>query len=216
VIRSGWRSRLPRRLVLVAAAALIPVLAGCEAGTNAPTINFHYPTDAAGTVTGDISIRNVFVLGPGLGTNLRAGQSASLFMALVNTGAPDRLLSISAPGTATSVSIPSGGVPVLTNDPVLLNGPKPVLVLVHLTRTVLSGSSLKLVLTFRNAGTITLQVPVFPRALHYQTLSPPPAPTPSATVTATGKKGKHHKANASASPTPSASVTPTPTPTPTS
>jgi len=214
VIRSGWRSRLPRRLVLVAAAALIPALAGCEAGDNAPTLNFHYPTDAAGTVVGDISIRNVFVLGPGLGANLQPGQSASLFLALVNIGAPDRLLSISAPGTATSVSIPSGGVPVLTNDPVLLTGPKPVLVLVHLTRTVISGSSFRLVLTFKNAGTVTLQVPVFPRALHYQTLSPPPSPSPS--VAATGKKGKHHKANASASPTPSSSATPTPTPTPTS
>jgi copper(I)-binding protein len=199
--------------VLVAAAALIPVLAGCEAGNDAPTLNFHYPTDAAGKVAGDISIRNVFVLGPGLGANLQPGQSASLFLALVNTGAPDRLLSISAPGTATSVSIPSGGVPVLTNDPVLLTGPKPALVLVHLTRAVISGSSLKLVLTFKNEGTVPLQVPVFPRALHYQTLSPPPSPTPSATVTTTGKKGKHHKANASVSPTPSASVTPTPTPT---
>ncbi len=215
MIRSGWRSRLPRRLVLVAAAALIPVLAGCEAGTNAPTLNFHYPTDAAGTVAGQISIRNVFVLGPGLGASLQPGQSASLFLALVNTGAPDRLLSISAPGTATSVSIPSGGVAVLTNDPVLLSGPKPALVLVHLTRTVASGSSLRLVLTFKNEGPVTLLVPVFPRASHYQTLLPP-APTPSATVTPAGKKGKHHKASVSASATPSSTPTVSPTPTPTS
>jgi copper(I)-binding protein len=209
VIRSGWGSTLPRRLVLVAAAALIPVLAGCEAGNNAPTLDFHYPTDAAGTVVGDISIRNVFVLGARLGSNLQPGQSASLFLALVNTGAPDRLTGITAPGTATSVSFPSGGVPTVMGRPVLLTGPKPALALVNLTRTVASGSSFKLVLTFQNAGTVTILVPVFPRAGHYQTLSPP-APTPSATPSAvtTGKKGKHHKANASASP----SVSPTPSP----
>ena len=35
MIRSGWRSALSRRLVLAAAAVLIPVLAGCEAGNAA-------------------------------------------------------------------------------------------------------------------------------------------------------------------------------------
>ncbi|MFZ0044673.1 MAG: hypothetical protein WAL16_02485, partial [Streptosporangiaceae bacterium] len=80
----------------MAAAALIPVLAGCEAGNNAPTLLFHYPTDAAGTAVGDLSIRNVFILGAGINSNLRRGQSASMFLAIVNTGPADKLLSISA------------------------------------------------------------------------------------------------------------------------
>jgi copper(I)-binding protein len=191
VIRSGWRSALPRRLVLVAAAVLIPVLAGCEAGNEAPTIQFHYPTDAAGTVVGGITIRNVFVLGAPLGSQLHKGGAASLFVAIVNNGAPDRLLAITAPGSAASVSLPSGGVPVIFRHPVLLSGPRPQLVLTDLTRNLTSGSSLKLRLTFQKAGLVTLEVPVVPRAAHYATYSPPqptvavstPATTPTTSVT---------------------------------
>jgi len=35
----------------------------------------------------------------------RAGQTAGLYLGLVNVGAPDRLLSITAPGTATTVQL---------------------------------------------------------------------------------------------------------------
>lgn len=172
MIRNGWRSALPRRLVLGAAAVLIPVLAGCEAGNAAPTVEFHYPTDTAGTAVGALSIRNVFVLGAPLGSTLHKGQAAGLFLAIVNNGAPDRLLSIAAPGSATSVSLPSGGVPVIFGHPVFLSGPKPQLVLTDLTRNLASGSSIKVQLTFQKAGLVTLAVPVFPRAAHFATYTP--------------------------------------------
>ena len=191
MIRSRWAGALPRRLMLVSAAALIPVLAGCEAGNNAPTLAFHYPTDAAGTAVGDLSIRNVFVLGAPLGRDLARGQSASVFLALVNIGAPDKLVSITAPGTAASVTIPAGGVPVVTGHPVYYPGPTPQVILRDLTRPLGSGSSIRLVLMFQNAGPVTLLVPVVPRAAQYATLAPPPV-EPSATPTA-----------AAASPTPS-------------
>lgn len=68
---SGW----PRRLLIVAAAALVPAIAGCEAGNDAPTLNWHNPTDGVGTVTHAISIRNVFVLGaPGSAALPRPGS----------------------------------------------------------------------------------------------------------------------------------------------
>jgi len=173
VIRSGWRSGLPRRLVLGTAAVLIPLLAGCEAGNDAPTLQFHYPTDAAGTVVGKLSIRNVFVLGAPLGAHLHKGQSASLFLAMVNTGTPDRLLSITAPGSAASVTLPSGGVPVTSARPVFsLSGPKPQLVLVDLTRPLTSGSTIKLQLNFQKAGLVTIVAPVVPRAHFYATYAP--------------------------------------------
>jgi copper(I)-binding protein len=211
VIRSGWGSGPLRRLLLVSAAAVIPVLAGCEAGNNAPTLNFHYPTDAAGTVVGDLSIRNVFVLGAPLGSSLTPGQSASLFFAVVNTGSPDRLISITAPGTATTVTLPGGSIPLGTARTVLLTGPQAQAVLVNLTRTVTSGSVVKLVLDFQKEGTVTLQVPVFARAAHYTTYSPPPSPSPTPTPT----RHAHRHGAGSATPTPSPSLTPAATPSPT-
>lgn len=205
MIRCRWAGALSHRLVLVAAAALIPVLAGCEAGNNAPTLSFHYPTDAAGTAVGDLSIRNVFVLGAPIGRDLGKGESASVFLALVNTGAPDKLIKISAPGSAASVTLPGGGVLVTNGHPVLYSGPIPQIVLRDLTRPLASGGDITLTLTFRNAGTVRLQVPVLPRAAQYATLQPPlPAaaahasaqttPTPSSSATGT--------ASPSASPSP--------------
>jgi copper(I)-binding protein len=206
VIRSRWAGALSHRLVLVAAVALIPAVAGCEAGNNAPTLNFHYPTDAAGTVVGDLSIRNVFVLGAPLGHDLPKGDSASLFLALVTTGAPDKLIGITAPGTAASVTLPAGGIPVINGHPVFYAGPMPQIVLRGLTRPVLSGSTVLLKLMFQNAGTVELMVPVMPHADQYATLAPPlpAAVTPAAAPHASGQP----------TPTPSASATATAAPAP--
>ena len=198
--RSGWGSALPRRLVLLAVAVLIPVLAGCEAGNNAPTLEFHYPTDAAGTVVDHLAIRNVFVLGAPLGSSLQRGQSASLFLAVINNGAPDTLTSISAPGTAASVALPAGGIPVRYQHPVLLTGPKPAVFLANLTRTVTGGSNITLVLNFRNAGPVVLVVPVMARAAHYVTYGTPPSASPT----------RHPLVQ----PTPNAAVGPTPSASP--
>jgi copper(I)-binding protein len=213
VIRSGWGSALPRRLMIVAVAVLIPVLAGCEAGDNAPTLDFHYPTDAAGVAVGNLSIRNAFVLGARLGSTLSRGQSASLFLAIVNDGAPDKLLSITAPGSATSVTVPGGTVPISYGHPVFFTGPRPQLILVGLTRTIRSGSNLRLVLTFQKAGLVTLLVPVMPRATSYVTFAPPPlSASPSASPSATA--GKHHRARPTPTTSPSPGATPSPSPSP--
>jgi len=206
VIGCGWRSALPGRLVLVAAAALIPVLAGCEAGNNAPTLQFHPPTETAAATIGDLAIRNVFVLGAPLGRNISKGQSASLFLALASDGAPDRLLSITAPGTAASVTLP-GSIAVVPGRPVLLSGPRPQVILTDLTRALPNGTTVRLVLTFQKAGPVVMIVPVIARATHYVTYAPPQpivslSPSPSATA------AKHRKSHPSASP----SATPSPTP----
>jgi copper(I)-binding protein len=205
VIRSRWASA-SHRLVLVAAVALIPLVAGCEAGNNAPTLDFHYPTDAAGTVVGTLSIRNVFVLGAPLGRDLATGDSASVFLALVNTGTSDTLLSISAPGTAASVTLPAGGVPVVFGHPVYYAGPMPQIVLHDLTRPLMSGSDIVLKLVFQKAGAVTLHVPVMPRAAQYATLQPPlPAATPAVAAHASAQTTPTPSASASASAVPSPS-----------
>jgi copper(I)-binding protein len=208
VNRSRWAGALSHRLVLVAAVALIPVVAGCEAGNNAPTLDFHYPTDAAGTAVGDLSIRNVFVLGGPIGRDLTKGESASVFLALINTGAPDKLIKISAPGTAASVTLPAGGIPVVLGHPVYYAGPMPRVVLRDLTRPLKSGSDIVLTLVFQKAGPVTLHVPVLPRANQYATLEPPlPAATPATAAHASAQTTPTPSATTGASPTPSPTAT---------
>ncbi len=195
-------SRMPagRRLLVLAIAALIPALAGCEAGNNAPTQEWHQPTDGTGTVHNDISIRNVFVLGAAIGSTIKVGGSAGVFLALINNGSADRLVKISAPGTAKSVTLPGGSVSLASQKAVLLTGPAPKVVLEGLIRPLTGGSSVRLVLTFQNASSVSMAVPVMPRAQYYSTFSPP-SPSPSATP-----KSKKN----SASPSPSASASPSP------
>jgi copper(I)-binding protein len=203
VIRS---SRRPggRRLLVLAIAALIPVLAGCEAGNNAPTQQWHQPTDGTGTVHDNIAIRNVFVLGAPIGSTIKAGSSAGVFLALINDGSADKLVRISAPGTATSVTLPGGSVSLASQQAVFLTGPAPKVVLEGLTRPLTGGSSVRLVLTFQNAASVSITVPVMPRAQYYSTFSPP-SPTPSPTPT-TKSKHKGATATPSVSPSPSASA----------
>jgi copper(I)-binding protein len=189
-----------RRLLVLAIAALIPALAGCEAGNNAPTQEWHQPTDGTGTVHNDIAIRNVFVLGAAIGSTIKVGGSAGVFLALINNGSADRLVKISAPGTAKSVTLPGGSVSLASQKAVLLTGPAPKVILEGLIRPLTGGSSVRLVLTFQNASSVSMAVPVMPRAQYYSTFSPP-SPSPSATP-----KGK----KSSASPSPSASASPSP------
>lgn len=184
MIRTSRAAAGPRRLLVLAIAALIPALAGCEAGSNAPTQQWHQPTAGAGIVHDNIAIRNVFVLGARLGAAVPAGHSAGVFLALINDGSPDRLLSISAPGTAASVSLPGGAISLASQHPVLLTGPEPKVILEDLTHPLTGGSSVRLVLHFRNAASVAMEVPVMPRAQYYSTLSPPPSPTPAATASA--------------------------------
>ncbi len=206
MIRSSLRFAGPRRLVILAIAALIPALAGCEAGFNAPTQEWHQPTDGAGTVHNNIAIRNVFVLGAPLGRKIAAGHSAGVFLALINEGSPDRLLNISAPGTAKSVTLPGGAVILASQRAVLLTGPQPQVILQDLTRPLSGGSTVRLVMTFQNAGSLSLVVPIKPQAQYYSTFSPPPSPSPS--------PSKHPKAKAKASASPGASPPPTASPSP--
>jgi copper(I)-binding protein len=208
VLRPTARRSFVLRTAVTAAAA-IPLLAGCEAGLNAPVLHWHPPTAGtsvsipAATGRGFIGIRNVFVIGGGLNYSLPAGSSAGVFLALTNTGARDRLVSVSAPGTATSVTLPAGGVTLERDHTQFLTGPEPEVVLRGLTHTLENGTDIRLVLTFQNAGSVRLSVPVQPRAAEYATYSPAPAPSP--TATATPRHRHRGRAAASATPSPTAS-----------
>ena len=197
--------RALRRACAVAAVALIPVLAGCEAGGSAPVLHWHPPTNGASatikTGGGEIAIRNAFILGGVPNVTLPAGSSASMFVGLVNTGPRDRLIRISAPGAAASVTLPTGGVLLERDQSALLTGPAPKLVLSGLTRSLVSGTYVRVLFTFARAGTVSLTLPVIDRSDSFATFSPAPTPTPTAS-------GKHqHHGQTSATPTPATTPT---------
>jgi copper(I)-binding protein len=182
------RGTTAARRAIIGAALLVPVLAGCEAGYNAPTQEFHEAAAGAYSTpspSAGITVNNAFVLGPATGATLPAGSSAGLFLALYNSsGSGDTLVSASAPGTARSVTLEKGPVSVSPSASVLLTGPQPELVLTGLTRSLTGGQTIAITLTFANAGKVVLEVPVEPDAFYNTALSPPASPSASASATA--------------------------------
>ncbi len=140
------------------------------------------PPGASAVVSNTMRINNVFVLGPTPGFTLPAGASAGMFLALNNSGAPDRLISINAPGSAARVQVPAGGISVGREQSLLLTGPEPRVLLRSLTRSLHGGQYVRVNMDFQSAGHVTLLVPVMPRAAFYATYSPAPRlflqPTP--------------------------------------
>jgi copper(I)-binding protein len=184
VIRSSSGRPVARRTLIGALALLLPAIAGCEAGLNAPTLQFHQPPGNTYTVVNGIRIGDAFVLGPPSGSPVPSGASASMFLSLFNGGTSnDTLESVSAPGTAANVKVTGGTVSLPANSLVTLTGPKPSVVLSNLTKPLGSGEFISVKLNFQHAGEVTLEVPVQPQAYEYATFSAPPAPSPTATPT---------------------------------
>jgi copper(I)-binding protein len=187
-------TRWSRRMLFGALAVLVPALAGCEAGLNAPTLEYH-PAAFGGYAAHDgITIDNAFALASSTGV---AVPRASVFFSVTSQDG-DRLVSIDAPGTAPLVRIAGGAVNLPPQVPVDLTGPEPKVVLTGLSSPLTAGSTITMSFNFARVGTVTVQVPVEPQAYEYATYSPPPAiptgkPTPSSTL-------------ASPAPTPSASA----------
>jgi len=175
VILSNRAAAPLRALAVAAAAALVPAIAGCEAGFNAPTQQWHQPSAGASAVVNDeIRINNMFVLGAAPAFALPRGGSAGLFLALNNQGGPDRLIAITAPGSAIAVQMPGGGVRLGSQQSVLLTGPAPKVILRGLTRRLNGGQHILIVLHFLRAGSKVIQVPVMPRAQWFATFAPAP------------------------------------------
>jgi copper(I)-binding protein len=213
VIRARYGKTAAGRLLLGGGvlALLIGALAGCEAGNDAPTLEFHPASFGAHTVFDGIQITNAFVLGAPSGSTLPSGSSAGLFVSLYNSGtSSDTLVSATAPGTAGSISLSNGTVPLPANAaPVNLTGPEPEVVLEGLTQPLRGGSVINVTFDFAQAGRVTLPVPVEAQSFQWATFSPPASPTagaPVSTATATPVT------SASATGTATATATPTSTP----
>ena len=178
-------TRWNRRLLFGAIAVLIPVLAGCEAGQDAPTLAFHPASNGVSVIKDGITIDNVFVLGPELGGTLKTGGRASLFAA-ISAENGDRLESVDAPGFASAVQVAGGTINLPAQGLADLQGPAPQLVLTGLTHDLQGGATIQVVFNFAEAGPIRLSVPVEPRAYDYATYSPPAIPKAT-----TSAKKKH-------------------------
>ena len=203
-------TRWKHRMLFGALAVLAPALAGCEAGYNAPTLEYHQAAFGAYATKNGVSISNAFVLGPSPSGPEVAGGRAGVFLAITSQNG-DKLVSASAPGTATSVKILGGPVSVPAVGSADLTGPVPRVVLNGLASPLQGGTLVKLNLTFAEAGTIAMTVPVQPKAYEYATFSPPATPSPAATKK---KANPSASASASGSASPGATASPTATPTP--
>ena len=187
-------TRFARCLLLGAIAMLVPALAGCEAGADAPTLAFHPASNGTTTVVNGIRIDNAFVLGPAIGSSLPVGGQAGAFLALTAQN-HDQLVSAAAPGTATSVTLTNAPVTLPAGALVDMSGPAPQIVLNNLTSPLSGGETVQLELTFSSAGVVSIPVPVEPAAYDYTTYSPPPPSAPTGS----------HKSKARSAPASSAS-----------
>jgi len=179
VIRSRSGKTTRRRLLMGigAMALLIPATAGCEAGLNAPTLQFHQASNGTHAIFNGIRIINAFVLAAPAGSSVPKGASAGLFVGLFNDGtSPDALIGASAPGYAASVKLTSGTVALPVGSPANLTGPAPEVILTGLKRPLSGGQSLTVTLDFKRAGDVTLAVPVEPQSFYYATYSAAPTP----------------------------------------
>jgi copper(I)-binding protein len=208
VIRASFGKTAAGRLLIGAGALalLIPAVAGCEAGNNAPTLEFHAASAGTQTVVNGIKITNVFVLGAPSGSTVPAGESASLFLSLYNgAAASDTLLSASAPGSADTVTLDGGSVTLPAYTAVNLTGPSPSVVLKSLSKPLTAGGYVSVILDFEHAGSVQLQVPVEPQSYYWSTYSPPASPSASGASTAPGTSATGTaSAPSTASPSPSA------------
>ncbi len=204
MIRASSGKTAARRLLVGAGAlALLVATVGCEAGEDAPTLEFHAASSGAYTVFNGIKITDAFVLGGQGGAAVPAGGSASMFLSLYNTGgSPDELTAISAPGSAGSVSLTGGTVALPGYGVANLMGPEPKVVFNDLKEPLTGGTDIPVTLSFAHAGSVTLQVPVEAQSDYWSTYSPPPA-SPAASVSPSTT------ATPAASPSTSASATAT-------
>lgn len=190
----------PASIAALTCVLTVPAVAGCEAGMDAPTLQYHQAASGAYTSGDGITIDNAFVLGPGVGQQLPAGGQAGLFVS-ISSASGDTLDSASASGYASSVQLVGGPVNIAANNsagggPANLTGPAPKIILTNLSQPLSGGQTITVTLTFANAGQIQIHVPVEPQAYAYATYQQPPAPAPTPTATptpTTSTAATHHK-----------------------
>jgi copper(I)-binding protein len=189
-------------------ALLAPILAGCEAGNDAPVLEFHPAANGAQGSADSLTVSDVFILGGANGQAVPAGGSASMFLSVYNGGpTADKLVGVDTAGTAKSVQLTGGSIAIPAQNMADLEGPQPKVVLRNLSKQLTAGSTVEVLLSFQNAGSVELSVPVEARSTYYSSFSPP-APAPSASKRV--KIGATSPASVGASPNTGTGTSPTP------
>lgn len=183
MIRASFGKTTAGRLLIGAGALalLIPAIAGCEAGENAPTLEFHAAAAGTQMIFNGIRITDAFVLGAPSGSPLPSGSSAGLFLSLYNgSTSADTLMSATATGSAASVAVTGTSVALPVDSEVNLMGPQPKVVLTTLTKPLTGGTYVPVTLDFQHAGSVTFQVPVEAQSYDFATYSAPASTAPAA------------------------------------
>ncbi len=158
------------RAAIVGVALFSPVaLSACSAGQVAQTATQERDTVGAMAQVGDITLRQVNLAYPRSGS-YDAGDDVELTMAVVNTGdEADTLVSVEGEGfgdaeisgtaTGTTASA-SGEIELPPGVTVFVGSDDVTITLSDLDESVTVGQHLSLVLTFENAGEVTVQATV--------------------------------------------------------
>jgi copper(I)-binding protein len=168
------------RWALVAALAALVFVAGCAAGQRAPTSSEISTIDGVNANIGMMQVRNLGLAAPPTDAGYAIGDSAQLVFAMVNTGPrDDQLISVTSPAAGSATSNPVGAVATPASGarsqpqafipisavpgelvPVGYGSPAASVTLQGLTKPLISGQTLVVILGFRGAGTKTIQIPV--------------------------------------------------------
>ncbi|MEW9528829.1 copper chaperone PCu(A)C [Microbispora sp. NPDC049125] len=182
-----------RRAIAVAAfLAAIPAMAACGAGFDANTNKPYSPNEAGVLVQNSgsaisygkngVMIPQAFILGPDSGSQIAAGGSAPLYLTILNKAdTADALTGITTnQQQAASVKVPG---PIQLTPGTYAKTPG--VTVDGVKQALLGGETLQLTLQFKNAGDITIAVPVIARSREFATLpaATQPAPTPSTPLT---------------------------------
>lgn len=180
---------------------------GCATGIQAETSRERPSTNGVGAAVGPITLRNIYVGGPG-----QPGGSIPVLFAAFNGGnEPDQLTGVSSPVAAQAVA--PAQLTVMPREPTFYNPGTSTPRLSGLRRPVLVGQQVPLTLTFQRAGSVTIEVPV--DAVPEADLSA--SPSPSAPVSAGASSSAKAAPSAPAAPpsgSASAGGSPSPSPSP--
>lgn len=175
---------LNRRMSIAAAAVLLAVPALSACGFNEQTDQVYNPADGVNNRSGAVDVLDALIVADSHGSGtVIAGLSNN------NQTTADQLTSVSGAGKDQSVAVTMGSRPTITpagfkqladlKSPIAAKGSQ-----------IVPGNFVTLRFTFKNAESITVDVPVLDRTDQYTSVPVPTSPSPSTSPSASPTKPK--------------------------